>query len=268
MRAGLKQRSRVVVGVLASVLGACADFASTFEGPLADKVRVESPLPGPRDGGSDGGADGGVDAGPTCAGLTSPGSGPCRCHGDCPLGASCATEEETRFPGGTCVQQCDPMVPTDAGFRCAPLVQGAAIVPVCDVVNRCRAGYVCLIETTTGIGRCEPRCTRDAHCPSVGRCDLYSGLCQAEAQGFGLNQPCVRDEQCKSGYCFPAGGTTAPFCASTCNTLDRVCPEGGSCVAISSNPAYTSALCFTRCDGGTCAQGFRCSSNNNCLPTL
>lgn len=253
----------------AVVLGACAPPATTFDGMAADKVRVDSPLidsgVGP---GADGGAgDGGVDAG-VCLGISSPASGRCRCHADCPSGALCVTEEETHFPGGFCMQLCDPMVTPDAGLRCAPLLQGHALVPVCDVTNRCREGYVCLIETTTGIGRCEPRCSRDSQCPATGSCDLYSGLCQPEQPGAGLTAPCVRDSQCKSGACFPATGSTPAFCSSTCNTLDRVCPENGTCVAISSNPAYTSALCFLKCDAGTCATGFRCSSNNNCLPIL
>ena len=165
---------------------------------------------------------------------------------------------------------CDPDAAAPSGYICPQLSSGGgALLATCDATNRCRDGYICIIDTTTNIGTCDVQCSRDAQCSVVGHCDLYSGLCQAEQTGAGLIGACTRDEQCKSGNCVTGMGATPNFCATRCNLLDAACPEHGVCVSISSDPGYTAGFCFLPCSQGTCAAGFSCDTQRGaCIPTF
>jgi hypothetical protein len=162
-----------------------------------------------------------------------------------------------------CLQTCDPIAPPPEGYVC-PL---DILQESCDAGQRCREGYICYLEKATRRTMCLPQCSRDSQC-QTGHCDLYSGRCQSERAGAGLAGPCTRHEDCKSGSCSLPTATIPPWCATLCNTLDRVCPEGGKCLPTQPfEPDSTEGLCVRRCpDGGGCSQGFSCSTFGDCLP--
>ena len=233
--------------MLAAVLVACASPAPELHAPDTGAVVVLVPDSG------------------RCSGLSSSAAGPCTCNSDC-QSALCATELQSGLPGGSCLQLCDPMQPAPPGYHC-PL---DALFQSCDAGQRCREGYYCFLDKATRLTSCLPQCSRDSQC-ATGHCDLYSGLCRPERDGgSGLMGPCTRHDDCKSSSCAAPGVSTPPWCATLCNTLDRVCPEGGVCIPTQFNePDSTEGLCLRRCvDGGAaaCPPGFTCNAFMNCIP--
>lgn len=234
--------------LFAAVLASCTSLAPGFSAPDTGPVVVVVP-------------DAGV-----CSGVTSPAAGPCTCNSDC-ASALCATEAETGLPGGSCVQACDPLAAPPQGYHCP----SDTLFSSCDAGQRCRDGYICFLDRSTRRTSCLPQCSRDSQCPVTGHCDLYSGKCRPERDGgAGLMGPCTRHEDCKSDSCALPGVSTPPWCATLCNTLDRACPEGGTCIPTQfMEPDSTEGLCLERClDGGagSCAPGFTCNSFKNCIP--
>jgi len=213
---------------------------------------------------------------PVCNGGTPQGpAGACRCNADCEAGAICSTEEETGFPGGSCLQLCDPMAPPRPGFLCRTLPGGSTYIPTCgpNATEPCRDGWFCRVYSGATRDRdryqCEPACSDDAQC-HTGRCNRYTGFCDTDETGRVNDAPCTTDMQCRGGVClsFAAGA-----CSSICDTRTGFCPENGYCLPpVQAASGAHNGTCLARCERLTdCRTGFVCRRSQGqgvCSPDL
>ena len=67
---------------------------------------------------------------------------------------------------------------------------------------------------------------------------------RADATALGdLNTPCIRNEDCESGWCIQASPSQAAVCTVTC--LDETsCPVGWDCRVVANTPPDVVSLCF------------------------
>jgi hypothetical protein len=182
------------------------------------------------------------DASSTCLEISSAGGGPCGCDLDCPATGSCVTEEDTGFPQGFCLVPCDLEEPAPEGLECVELAVDAALFESCDGTRSCREGWFCAVDATTKIGRCDVRCSSDDHC-LTGHCNLYTGWCEPDTDGGGVEAACILDADCKSGNCAVFGEDDG-WCMVSCNADDGVCPEDATCVPIGTEPGDNRGVCF------------------------
>lgn len=191
---------------------------------------------------------------PSCATPGSAGDGaPCRCGADCAVGAACSTETESGTPGGVCLHACDPAVATSCGTgtTCSTLASAGACVPSCTAPSDCPAGRVC------GGGTCLPYCASDAECVETGHCNAYTGLCDdgTPPVGAGSLEPCVRPDDCASGFCDPG----VHRCATSCSLSRGGCPGTEICME-DADLGDDLGGCVPRCSStGECpVTGLRC----------
>jgi hypothetical protein len=188
-----------------------------------------------------------------CGGPAAPGNvdGRCMCDNDCPSGGICATEDATGYPGGECIQLCDPQQAGACGTNATCLAppagsaSGASCVRKCSASADCPAGRIC----DTQDAMCILQCVADSDCLS-GHCNAYTGLCDdgAVPAGLGLQARCTTNSDCKSNYCNPEGLR----CTSICEVGVSQCPESGVCLAISAGSNLGD--CAPPCNAdGTCA---------------
>lgn len=205
----------------------------------------------------------------TCMNISSVAAGPCGCDADCPGISNCLAESWSGYPSGFCSEPCDLMATPASGTVCKPVGTVIGVVrDACSASDVCRPGWVC--DETAGLTYCHARCSSDAHCPATMTCDRYTGACgtASSASLAGLNGPCTLDEDCRSGYCFTPGGSTPSYCLNFCDLISPGCPEGGTCVRIFSNPDIALGQCYFDCIGGvggTCAVGWTCSPQGQCI---
>lgn len=224
----------------AVVAGACSD-TSTTAGTRGDSGTAADVAP---------------DAGTCNGGMPSPPGGPCRCDRDCAEGGHCATEADGNFPRGSCLVSCDPATPRE-GYRCQTDNGERFLVTTCDASRPCRDGWVCSQVATNQPFICLALCSDDAHCAG-GRCDLEATSCEAPTEGLTVGSPCVRNEQCRSRYCFR--GFTGGYCAGYCDLRNPRCGEGAACVPDTTLPAGVhGSICLKTCSSAAdCRTGYRC----------
>lgn len=217
-----------------------------------------------------------VDAASSCRGRArQPPASSCRCDLDCEPGAYCASEAEVGTPGGFCLRACDPAAPPREGLRCETHNDRSFFVEGCGSggASSCRSGWLCRVYTLSLTDRaqdrytCEPHCTSDAQC-LTGSCDRYTGLCRPAAPGRANHAPCTLSAQCRSGLCIAVGEGS---CASTCDTRDGFCPDGGYCLPpAQSASGAQNGTCLARCaTAADCRSGFECTpymGQGVCMP--
>lgn len=229
---------------------ACGTSTSTPPGDLGPADRVDA-------------AEAEVAA--TCnGGARQPPGGPCRCIADCEPGAVCATEEETGFPGGTCLQACDPAEAPRAGLACETFRESSFYARTCGPTGSapCRDGWFCRVRTVHPTDRsmdryrCEPACSSDEQC-RTGHCDRYTGFCQAEKDRLPNAAPCTTDMQCRGGVCFASG---AGACTSICDARTGFCPDDGVCLPpVQADAGAHNGSCLIGCARlADCPRGFTC----------
>lgn len=220
-------------------------------------------------------ADVAVDAAVCNGGAPQGPGGPCRCAADCEPGAVCGTEEETGQPGGSCLAACDPNATARPGLLCRSFQGENFYLRGCGpgVAEPCRAGWYCRVFTGSTRDRdryqCEPQCAADTDC-LTGRCDRYTGFCQAEKTGRANGEPCTTDAQCRGGVCFAFG---EGMCTSLCDTRTGFCPDNGYCLPpVQADAGAHNGSCLTRCaQTSDCRRGFTCrraQGQGVCSPNL
>lgn len=233
--------------------------------------------PGDGDAGIDVATDRSVDAVPDVVcngGARQPPGGACRCAADCEVGSTCATEEESGFPGGMCLRSCDPSEAPRAGLLCRSEDGVSVYVPTCgpSVSTPCRDGWYCrvFLGATRPQDRyqCEPQCSSDTQC-STGHCNRYTGTCQPEAEGAPNGDPCTVPDQCRSGLCLRSG---LGACNSLCDVRTGYCPDNGFCLpSVQADAGAQNGTCLARCASlADCRMGFTCmryQGQGLCVPT-
>jgi hypothetical protein len=179
----------------------------------------------------------------------------CLCDTDCEPGANCGIELAAGFPGGSCIKSCDPtMTMVDqcgVGRQCRGIGSNGFCSKNCETQADCGPGRVC-----TGTPRhCYPHCATGAECRS-GHCDLYRGLCAEDDKplaGAGLQEPCLRHDDCKSRAC------VSNKCLTSCYPpKSTTCPDNGVCVPSSDG---NRGLCLPECGpGDTCPMNATCGA--------
>ncbi len=294
------------------------DFGSTYVSTQRFRELIEDVLDDARCAGREETCNGRDD---DCDGQADEG---CTPMGDaCSSSEQCAGELCASTPEGRlCTATCNPLQPTTgcpSGFYCAHMGGCAGLcTPVADraadcgatecteghrsVSSECEtdddcASKLCL-EGAHGVRRCLSACTGDAGMCLAGEvCSAGPGECggcvpAGETSGpRGYGEPCSRANDCTSGICHDAGGTT--YCSHTCST-DRDCGEnfhcgGGMCLRGPregmGGPCATdldcrmdaecveldgSRFCGVECVDGTCPPGFDCraaADGNVCAPS-
>lgn len=209
-------------------------------------------------------------------------------EGCTPIGSNCSTDDEcvgqrceVVEPSGStvCTEECDPLRPElgcPSGFfcssgglgvcegLCAPGSIGTALVD-----EPCSSNADCLIGNCVDPGDGDQRCL--AFCRGDSGDCLAGEVCVASATScgacvpddifagpYGIGEPCRRDDQCFSGYCFTDAGVS--YCSREC-TDDTACGEGFHCRGMSCVRGPRESVgggCITNED---CASGFCASSD-------
>jgi cysteine-rich repeat protein len=100
-------------------------------------------------------------------------------------GNGCLTEIDAGWPSGYCAGDCDIAAPSCAGGgSCVDFGGVGRCLQPCAQSSDCRGGYEC-VDPGAGQTFCYPDCTQDAQCPTLGACDLASGLCTFGGGGGG-----------------------------------------------------------------------------------
>jgi hypothetical protein len=184
---------------------------------------------------------------------------PCTCDSDCLSGAHCNAEATTGQPGGRCSRLCTAPQDCPKGACIVPSGAGASGVceGTCDTSADCAPSSYCQHNEAPHL--CLPMCQLDGDCGS-GHCNLYTGWCSdgGVPSGAGVYEPCLRNEDCKSGLCSPSGR-----CLVGCAIALQRCPDGAICE--SSTAQNEVGLCLPRCTPqGTCTlAGLSCKFTVN-----
>jgi hypothetical protein len=178
---------------------------------------------------------------------------PCRCSIDCAPGGRCMTEQQAGYPRGECVFSCD----VDGGLPCAAgevCSLGHCYRP-CQTLEECPAGRRCYDRL------CRSYCTEDDECES-GHCDHYRGECTdgTPAVGAGLDAPCKRHDDCRSGLCHPGNST----CATSCIPSRPSCPEAGGCFPFGTSSEE--GACHRSTGPGSSTAMMPCEETLDCRP--
>ena len=188
---------------------------------------------------------------------------PCECELDCLDGALCSFEDVEGYPGGACVAVCDLAAPAcPSGGECLDLGGAAGLCrPSCVTTSDCPGpGRICSSDA-----RCYFLCQADLDCLS-GHCDPYTGLCTDGTPGSGKGslEPCVRDDECRSGACEAA----CRRCVSGCSVMRQGCPEGEACVESLAGGDH--GVCQPRCmvDAECSALGLVCRTTSTAAGTF
>lgn len=177
-----------------------------------------------------------------------PDAGSCGCDEDCRTGDQCLSEASVGQPGGFCAHECDEATPCEDGWDC----QGTLCYERCEDESECGPGRICDLFD----GFCYGHCDGDTECVG-GVCNPYGHLCGPVPEaGAGQAEPCVADEDCRSGLCTGVDGGPG-FCTGRCRVSTQDCPDGAYC--ISDEPYNDSGLCAPRCtDDSDCPDGSTC----------
>jgi len=197
--------------------------------------------------------------------MPPPPGGPCTRDEDC-LNNWCLLEADTGFPGGYCGEPCNdhPDCATGAcidaggaGKTClGPCLPPPDCPPDTYCPPECRPGYMCM--PTPGGGGCAPHCTDASHCPAIGACDRWSGLCSpTPPPGAPNGAPCTSDADCR-GFCATEAATGAPggLCATWCADNRRVCPGTDACMYMLGPWAETALVCQPAYDMVSCRPAY------------
>jgi len=179
-------------------------------------------------------------------------NGACTCTSECAGDLLCIPEADGP-PRGACTTPCRVM-PPDGGTECpsgsvcrqtgVDLTLGICRKS-CLTSAECRAGQYC--DGTA----CQYACTSDDECSS-GSCNAYSGRCVTQSvTGKGLFESCLRNEDCRSGFCY------GERCVTLCGADINRCPAGGHCVPSDPNLPQV-GICLASCTQTADCQGLDC----------
>jgi hypothetical protein len=180
----------------------------------------------------------------------------CGCTADCDAQELCLAEEESGYPGGTCIRSCNDGCPD--GTACSNL---NVCLAECASTADCRPGYFCS-RALSEEGRllCSRWCQSDADCVAWETCDPYTGFCgEGVHPGQGaIGTACTSDYDCLSGICGTLAGVAGGFCSAICVVSRQGCPDDAYCIGQGEDDDDFGA-CYTLCDAQEdCLEGFFC----------
>jgi len=182
----------------------------------------------------------------------------CGCSADCDPDEQCLAEEESGYPGGTCVRSCNDGCPD--GTACTTI---NVCFQTCASTADCRPGYLCSRALSeTGDLTCSRWCQDDSDCVAWETCDRHTGFC-GDSYHPGQGQTgaaCASDLECLSGICATIADVAGGFCTSFCSIDRQGCPDGAHCVAQSVlEDDDDLGACFAPCETvEDCLPGFGC----------
>jgi len=159
-----------------------------------------------------------------CQPITGPLGAPCLEDAQCES-HWCLEEATNGFPGGFCAQACKSPEGCSSRACIGAWGENGTCLPPCEQHTDCRPEYMCLPVDATHSG-CFPHCEEPSHCPVVGSCNPWIGLCWPEVPGNSNGERCASDADC-NGFCMTEEHSGAPegICFSICSLSKTKCPE-------------------------------------------
>ena len=202
-----------------------------------------------------------------------------------PIGDACGTSDECvgnlceeTSAGRICTQICDPLRPglgCPAGTYCdraagcdGRCVPGAPAPTLLGNGEPCSADTECAslfcVDPGDGSQRCLDPCRGDAGmCLAGEACAATPGACGACVLAAivnaerGLGEPCMADDECRSGTCFDDSGVR--YCSRACAD-DAACGEGFHCRAMACVRGPRGDVGSGCVENADCGEGSLCAS--------